>query len=293
MPTPGQEISSLDFAAMIGGPLVAMVNAQKQAALTTVNFINEVGFQADPSDPNARKPIYVSFAYQKEVAPYVAPGRIATIVVTTPMAAGSNIGGSSTFNGTVDLTLSAPTGTPAVTATASATVVNGVITAVAVTNPGAGYTAAPTYSWVPSGGSPVTITGLTTTITSAQPAQYENMVLQVPMLAIVPIPNFQIERGEIDFNCKINNLEYMDTATSFKIGGDLSFQAGGKRASVKLNVSASYQQSSNSGAKTERTYSMAVKVVATQAEIPAGLDRILGILEDATRSAPKSASTPV
>ena len=38
---------------------------------------------------------------------------------------------------------------------------------------------------------------------------------------------------------------------------------------------------------------MAVKVVATQAEIPAGLDRILGILEDATRSAPKTASTPV
>lgn len=292
MPTPGQEISSLDFAAMIGGPLVAMVNAQKQAALTTVNFINEVGFQADPSDPDARKPVYVSFAYQKEVAPYVAPGRITAIAVPS-MGAGSSIGGSTTFNGTVDLTISAPTGTPAVTATASATVVNGVITAVTVTNPGAGYTASPTYQWVPTGGSPVTITGLTATISSAQPAQYESMVLQVPMLAIVPIPNFQIERGEIDFNCKINNLEYMDTATSFKIGGDLSFQAGGKRASVKLNVSASYQKSSNSGAKTERTYSMAVKVVATQAEIPAGLDRILGILEDATRSAPKSASTPV
>lgn len=293
MPTPGQEISSLDFAAMIGGPLVAMVNAQKQAALTTVNFINEVGFQADPSDPDARKPVYVSFAYQKEVAPYVAPGRLTAIAVTTPMASGSNIGGSATFNGTVDLTISAPSGTPAVTATASATVVNGVITAVTVTNPGAGYTAAPTYQWVPTSGSPITITGLTATISSAQPAQYESMVLQVPMLAIVPIPNFQIERGEIDFNCKINNLEYMDTATSFKIGGDLSFQAGGKRASVKLNVSASYQKSSNSGAKTERTYSMAVKVVATQAEIPAGLDRILGILEDATRSAPKTASTPV
>lgn len=292
MPTPGQEISSLDFAAMIGGPLVAMVNAQKQAALTTVNFINEVGFQADADDPNARKPIYVSFSYQKELAPYVAPGRITAIAVTTPMSPGSNIGGAS-FNGTVDLTVSAPTGTPAVTATASATVVNGVITAVSVTNPGAGYSAAPTYSWVPTSGSPVTITGLTATISSAQPAQYETMVLQVPMLSIVPIPNFQIERGEIDFNCKINNLEYMDTASSFKIGGDLSFQAGGKRASVKLNVSASYQKSSNSGAKTERTYSMAVKVVATQAEIPAGLDRILGILEDATRSAPKSASTTV
>lgn len=286
MPTPGQEISSLDFAAMIGGPLCAMVNAQKQAALTTVNFINEVGFQSDPNDANARKPIYVSFSYQKEVSPYVAPGRITGVTGS----GGTNIGGSSSFNGTVDLTIAPPAS--GMQATATATVVAGVITAVQVTNPGAGYSAAPTFTWVPPSGPAVAVTGLTASISVAVPAAYEAMVLQVPMLAIVPIPNFQIERGEIDFNCKINNLEYMDTASSFKIGGDLSFEAGGKRASVKLNVSSSYQKSSNSGTKTERTYSMAVKVVATQAEIPPGLDRILGILEDATRTAPRSASTP-
>jgi hypothetical protein len=287
MPTPGQEISSLDFAAMIGGPLVAMVNAQKQAALTTVNFINEVGFQADPNNPDARKPIYVSFSYQKEIAPYVAPGRITG---TTGTATTTAVGGAG-FNGTVDLIISPPAS--GLAATATATVVAGLITAVTITSPGAGYPTtepAPTFTRSSTAGSGP-VTGLAAVLSIATPAAYETMVLQVPMLAIVPIPNFQIERGEIDFNCKINNLEYMDTASSFKIGGDLSFQAGGKRASVKLNVSASYQKSSNSGAKTERTYSMAVKVVASQAEIPAGLDRILGILEDATRSAPKTATT--
>lgn len=291
MPTPGQEISSLDFAAMIGGPLCAMVNAQKQAALTTVNFINEVGFQADPSSTDARKPIYVQFSYQKEVAPYVAPGRITGITVTTPMAPTSNIGGAG-FNGTVDLQI-APAFQTSQPATATATVANGVVTAITVTNPGVAYTSAPIVSWVPATGSPVEITGLSVTISTAQPGRYENTILQVPMLSIVPIPNFQIERGEIDFNCKINNLEYMDTASSFKIGGDLSFQAGGKRASVKLNVSSSYQKTNNAGSKTERTYSMAVRVVASQAEIPAGLDRILGILEDATRSAPVGAQPTV
>lgn len=33
MPTPGQELASIDFASMLGGPLVAAVNAQAQAAI--------------------------------------------------------------------------------------------------------------------------------------------------------------------------------------------------------------------------------------------------------------------
>ena len=45
MPSPGQELSSIDFESMIGGPLVAVINAQAQAAMSTVNFIKEVGFK--------------------------------------------------------------------------------------------------------------------------------------------------------------------------------------------------------------------------------------------------------
>jgi hypothetical protein len=45
MPTPGQELASIDFESMIGGPLVAVINAQAQAALSTINFIKEVGFK--------------------------------------------------------------------------------------------------------------------------------------------------------------------------------------------------------------------------------------------------------
>ena len=45
MPNPGQELSSIDFASMLGGPLVAVIDAQAQAAMSTVNFIKEVGFK--------------------------------------------------------------------------------------------------------------------------------------------------------------------------------------------------------------------------------------------------------
>jgi hypothetical protein len=64
MPNPGNEISSLDFRNIIGGPLIAVVEAQAQAALSTVNYIKSVGFDADG------KVVNVSFRYPKEVSPY-------------------------------------------------------------------------------------------------------------------------------------------------------------------------------------------------------------------------------
>src|SRR5688572_15985572 len=75
MPNPGQELSSIDFASMIGGPLVAVINAQAQAAMSTVNFIKEVGFkkpaeQVAGADTSTLDPIYVSFKYPKELSPF-------------------------------------------------------------------------------------------------------------------------------------------------------------------------------------------------------------------------------
>ena len=83
MPTPGQELSSIDFESMIGGPLVAVVNAQAQAAMSTVNFIKEVGFKKEDSEQDAggdtstKEPIYVTFKYPKELSPFV-PAQPAT-----------------------------------------------------------------------------------------------------------------------------------------------------------------------------------------------------------------------
>jgi len=75
MPTPGQELSSIDFESMLGGPLIAVVHAQAQAAMSTVNFIKEVGFKKPPEeeaggDTTTQDPIYVTFKYPKELVPY-------------------------------------------------------------------------------------------------------------------------------------------------------------------------------------------------------------------------------
>ncbi len=44
MPNHGQELSSIDFESLIGGPLSAIVHAQAKSAMSTINFVQSVGF---------------------------------------------------------------------------------------------------------------------------------------------------------------------------------------------------------------------------------------------------------
>ena len=56
------DLSSIPFDRMIGGPLSACIDAQEQAALSTVNFIDRVGF--DPQNPG--HVVNVDFTYRRE-----------------------------------------------------------------------------------------------------------------------------------------------------------------------------------------------------------------------------------
>jgi len=219
MPNPGQELSSIDFESMIGGPLVAVINAQAQAAMSTVNFIKEVGFKKPSTEEDAggdtttEEPIYVTFKYPKELTPYE----------------------------------------PAIPADPSAT--------------------------PPVAGS------------AAVPAVYQAQELQVPILTILPIPFIRIDLTTIDFNAKINSIEYRKTNTRLKVDASLEAKAGWLWGSAKLKVSTSFQRTTQQGNTVNRTYSLAIHVKAVQDEMPAG--KMLSILEGAITSTPAlTTSTP-
>ncbi len=220
MPNPGQELASIDFESMLGGPLIAVVNAQAQAAMSTVNFIKEVGFKkaeggAAGSDSSTSDPIYVTFKYPKELSPYQ----------------------------------------PAVAA-----------------DPGD-----------PTNGIPAT------PARAAVPAVYETQNLQVPILTMLPIPFIRVDLTTIDFNAKINSVEYRKTDTNLKVDASLEANAGWLWGSAKLKVGMSYQSTTQQGNSVDRTYSMAVHIKAVQDEIPAGMEKLLSILENAIVSTPASA----
>jgi hypothetical protein len=178
----GKELASLDFESMIGGPLNAVVRAQTQSAITSVDFIKSVGFDGN------NVPTMVDFEYMKPIEETAADG---TVTVT--------------------------------------------------------------------------------------PKKFK---LSVPILTMLPIPFIRIEETTIDFNAKINSVQESTTSSNQDLNTTLSAKGGWGPVSASLKVSYSYQKKTSSSSEIERTYSMKIHVRAVQDELPAGTERLLGILEN-------------
>jgi hypothetical protein len=121
---------------------------------------------------------------------------------------------------------------------------------------------------------------------AAVDAKYETQELQVPILTILPIPFIRIDETTIDFNAKINSVEYRKTNTRLKVDASLEAKAGWLWGSAKLKVSTSFQRTTQQGNTVNRTYSLAIHVKAVQDEMPAGMEKMLSILEGSITSRP-------
>jgi hypothetical protein len=277
---PGQEMASIDFESMIGGPLISVVNAQAQASMSSLEFIQKVGFTED------KDPIYVSFKYPKQVAPY-QEGNNDSVTVITVTAGGSN------YQTAPNVVIDGGDGSGA-SATAFLNSA-GAVDRIEIDTPGAGYTSNPTITF--NGGTAINGTTITEPsanaslgLQAAVPAQFQDMKIEVPILTMLPIPFIRIDETTVDFNAKINSIESKNIDTEFGIKGDLSVQQRWPGGAAKLNVSASYKRKSQQGYNIEKTYSMAVNVKAVQDEMPAGMEKLLGILENAIVSTPVTAA---
>lgn len=193
----GDELSTIDFQSMIGGPLLAVIKAQAQAAQTSVDFIKSVGFNASDATENPGKPTMVTFTYDKILETKDAEGRITQTI--TP------------FN------------------------------------------------------------------------------LTVPILTMLPIPYIRVEEVTIDFNAKINSVSETTTTNSSELKASLAVKGGWGPVSAELKCSYSNKKSTSATEKTERTYSLAIHVRAVQDELPAGLEKLLGILENNIKDVPAPA----
>ncbi len=124
--------------------------------------------------------------------------------------------------------------------------------------------------------------------TPAKPATFQTMQFSVPILTMLPIPFIKVDIMTIDFNAKITSIETQSKSADLSIGVDLEVKQRWPSGSAKLNASVAYKKSTTSGSSVERTYSMAVHVKASQDEMPAGMEKLLGILEGAMISKPAS-----
>lgn len=105
----------------------------------------------------------------------------------------------------------------------------------------------------------------------------ETVVLSVPLLTIVPVPYIRIQEATIDFEAKVSSSTLNQTDTS--LGIDAS--ASGGFWGVKFSVKASYSRQSKYKDQVNRSSTLTVHVKAVQDEMPAGLAKVLEILQTA------------
>lgn len=115
--------------------------------------------------------------------------------------------------------------------------------------------------------------------------------LTVPFLAITPIPYIRIDEMTIDFNAKLTDAVTRNTSSDFTLSSSVSasYSAFWSPVKVDARVSATFNQKSSSTEHSQREYSMQIHVRAVQDEMPAGLSRMLDMLEQAIQEKPASA----
>lgn len=124
------------------------------------------------------------------------------------------------------------------------------------------------------------------TAVAAVDAVYQIMQFSVPILTMLPIPFIKVDIMTMDFNAKITSMETQTTSSDLSVNVALEVKQRWPGGSAKLNASVAYKKSTSSGSSVERTYSMAIHVQASQDEMPAGMEKLLGILEEAMISKP-------
>jgi hypothetical protein len=107
-----------------------------------------------------------------------------------------------------------------------------------------------------------------------------NVTIKVPFLTMLTIPALRIEEITIDFNAKLTSTETSNVSSEFAASAELGINY----KIVNFKATASYKRTSTRGTSVEKTYNMGVHVLASNAEIPEGLDRILTMLENSIAS---------
>ncbi|MCM1368683.1 MAG: DUF2589 domain-containing protein [Roseburia sp.] len=271
---PAQEMSSIAFDKILGGALNAVVSAQNNSSLTTVNFIKSVGFQTDENG-NTVKPVYVDFKYPKEISPYrpaTPESHYFTVVNGGSGYSEDELNSKAKVAGKPDVKLSFTVGT------------DGAIGAVTVVSGEDQLAEKDTIELNVDEGEGAEFAVKTIKAVEAQPAQYRDMTLQVPLLTIVPIPFIRVATTDIELNVKINSISNTEQSKTTDVNSsvDASVRKRGLifSGNVNINASVAHQKKSSSSEEVKKEYSLNIKIHAVQDEIPVGMSRMIDILEE-------------
>lgn len=278
-----EAISSLPFGMLIGAPLNAAIDAQTQAAKSTIDFIMLVGFlpaSASAVPQGGGAPALVADPDPVDVT---EPDALPAVGRDPTTAAGQTRMVSFSYSTTNQDQTVIATVTPfaqlasgqANAAAAAAAVAAAANVTPAITNAANTAAALPGATAASVGAAIVATTNQTATIS-------------VPLLSVVPIPFFSIEEMTIDFVAKINEVITSNSRSATQRARSASTQAQGGwgpvSAGVKAGMSSTHSSTSARSSKYQTELTMTIHVRASSESMPKGMARVLDMLAGLIKS---------
>ncbi len=278
-----EAVSSLPFGMLIGGPLNAAIEAQAQAAKSTIDFILQVGFL----------PASAAVVPAGGGAPVLAPDPD-PVEVTQPdalPAANTNPSTAAGQTRMVTFTYSTTNEDAAVVALATnvsnaalgaANAANAAAAVAAVPNVPAGMVAAANAAAGLAGATPQSVAAAVVVSTN------QTATITVPILSVVPIPFFAIEEMTIDFMAKITEAITANSRSQSQRVASASTQAKGGwgpvSGSLKAGMSSTHSGTSERSSKYQTELTMSIHVRATSESMPKGMAKVLDMLASLIKS---------
>jgi hypothetical protein len=111
--------------------------------------------------------------------------------------------------------------------------------------------------------------------TDSDSSSSTSYTLSVPLITLLTIPAIRIDEITIDFSAKLTSVDTVKVDSTI----NSSTSANAKVFCVKMNAAIAHQRKSTTGSDVTKSYDLTVHVRAVNDELPAGLDRIIGVLE--------------
>lgn len=124
----------------------------------------------------------------------------------------------------------------------------------------------------------------------------KNVTLSVPLLVIVPIPYIRIDDMTIQFKANISaetaSQNTTTDSTTKSVNANVTGRYGWGPAKVEASFSAAYsaKKDSTSAANSKYAveYTMDIYIHAVQDDIPAGMQKVLNILNESIKGSPQT-----
>ena len=280
-----QDINNLDFGALFSGPLLATVNAQADAARTTLSFLQHTCL-----DDNSDAPTWSSLSPSEFQVFETIPRDVLLSSGLWNTEWNALIGHPNPALDLLKQVFSERIGHAGHYIEGSVVKVSGTngpryFRATAVV-PG---TIAPPNNayWIEVAEHNVRSMQFSydqSVTTGSGNQSFNHHSVTIPLMTMVPIPYIRIESLDVDFNVKLTGVEETSRTTTNETKVKFPKWSPkiplGPVSHVRFKGSFSRKATRGESMKVSRSYDMTVKIHGSQAEMPAGIERMINLLED-------------